>query len=138
MTAVTFTWNDEHLHWQGIIDADTGFSIPFAVHVFIFKNRTDMQAAVEHEGISAFSSTFHRVDDAGVGALMMFNLDDIELSLAAHEATHVTLSHHANIETSRVGAKRWLHEHPESVAEMAGNLTVLVYAKLYEHGVGDG
>lgn len=132
-----YTWKDEHLHWQGIIDADPDYSIPFATHVFIFKTRELLRAACEHDQACAHSLTFDEPDNAGIGATMFFNLEDIELSLAGHEATHVALAHHSNIETTRIGAKRWLWDHPESIAEMTGNLTTLVWAKLYEHGVHD-
>lgn len=134
MTAHAYRWPDEHVHWQGVIAAAPDYSVPFAVHVFILKTRLHLRAAVGHEHASAFSITPEEADHAGVGATMLFNLEDIELSLAAHEATHVALSHHSNIETTRIGAKRWLWDHPESVAEMTGNLTALVWAKLYEHG----
>lgn len=122
---------------DGALAAAPDYSVPFAVHVFILKTRDHLRAAAGHEHASAFSITPDEPDHAGVGATMLFNLEDIELSLAAHEATHVALTHHSNIEATRIGAKRWLWDHPESVAEMTGNLTALVWAKLYEHGVRD-
>lgn len=127
-------WKDDDLHWQGVIEAAPEYSVPFAVHVFLFKTRELMQAVFQDNQACAFSKTFNEPDTANVGALMMFNLEDLEMSLAAHESAHVALAHHSNIETSRVGAKRWLRDHPESIAEMIGNLTMLVWTALYEHG----
>ena len=57
----------------------------------------------------------------------MLNLEDLHLSIVAHEATHVALAHAAHIERSRAGAKKWLLDHPEWGAEMVGNLTALVW-----------
>jgi hypothetical protein len=137
MSAAGLTWPDAHVHWQGVIPADPDFGVPFGVHVFIFHTTEQLRAASGHDTAVAHSVTFDHVDDAGVGALLFFTLEELHLSLAAHEATHVALAHHGNEERSRIGAKRWLWDHPESVAEMIGNLTVLVWRHLYENGIGD-
>lgn len=131
------TWPDEHVHWQGVIPAAPEYAIPFATHVFIFKTRAHLREAAGDPGACARSTTYTEADADNVGALLMFTLEDLHLSLAAHEATHVALAHHGNVERSRVGAKRWLAEHPESIAEMTGNLTAFVWAALTEHGGDD-
>lgn len=127
------TWPDEHLTWQGVIDAIPTHSVPFAVHVFLFDTRAHMQAACQVDNAAAHSSSYDEPDTNNIGALMFFNTEDLELSLAAHEATHVALHHASVIETTRVGARRWLNEHPEWVAEMIGNLTILVWSALIEN-----
>jgi hypothetical protein len=126
-------WPDDHVAWRGAIEAIPSHSVPFGIHIFIMKNRDNLRAAIEDENASAWSSTYDHVDNNEIGAIMLFNLEDIELSLAAHEAAHIALNHAAAIERSRTGAKRWLNEHPEWIAEMIGNITVLVWAAIYEH-----
>ncbi len=125
-------WPDEHVAWQGIIEPIPDQSVPFGIHVFLFHTREQLRAACEEKHAAAWSSTFDDTDELGVGALMMFSAEDAELALAAHEAAHVALVHAANTETSRIGARRWLSEHPEWIAEMVGNVTVLVWAAIYQ------
>lgn len=121
----------EHVHWQGIIEAIPEQSVPFAVHVFIFETREQLRELTGSPSASAWSSTFETPDENNIGALMFFNLEDIELSLAAHEATHVALCHAANKHDGETDTRRWLTDHPEWVAEMIGNLTILIWSALY-------
>lgn len=126
-------WPEEHVAWQGIIDAIPTHSVPFATHVFLLHTREQLRSACGDPRACAWSSTYDVPSAGGVGAIMLFTLEDLELSLAAHESTHVALNHAAHEEQSRIGAKRWLLEHPEWIAEMTGNLTTLVWAALYEN-----
>lgn len=128
------TFPNEHVAWQGVIEAIPSHSVPFGVHVFLMHTREQMRSACADPHASAWSSTYDDVDVNDIGAIMLFNVEDLELALAAHEATHVALNHAAAIEATRTGARRWLNEHPEWIAEMVGNLTVLIWAALYEHG----
>ena len=132
------SWPDTHVHWQGIIPAAPEYSVPFAVHVFIFKTREQLRQAVEDPEACAHSRTFTAPDPNDVGALLTFSIEDLHVSLAAHESAHVALAHHGHNEQSRISARRWLNEHPESVAEMTGNLTAFVWAALNKHGSTDG
>lgn len=127
---VTLTWPDEHVCWQGVIEADPDYSVPFGVHLFVFQTRAHLRAACQDGQASAHSMTYPEADGAGIGATIMFSREELHLSLAAHEVTHVALFHAGRSETTRVGAKRWLKDHPESVAEMVGNLTALVWAAI--------
>lgn len=128
-------WPDEHVAWQGVIEAIPSHSVPFAVHVFLLHTREQLRTACQDDNASAWSSTYDEPDANDVGAIMLFSIEDLEMSLAAHESTHVALNHAAHSESTRIGAKRWLIEHPEWIAEMTGNLTTLVWAALYENGV---
>ncbi len=134
----TMQWPAGDVAWQGVIEAIPTHSVPFAVHVFLMHEREQLRRACGDPNASAWSSTYDNVDGADIGAIMLFNLEDLELALAAHESAHVALNHAALVEKTRVGARRWLNEHPEWIAEMIGNLTVLVWAALYEHGVDHG
>jgi hypothetical protein len=134
----TMTWPDEHVAWQGVIEAIPTHSVPFGVHVFLMHEREQLRAACGDPHASAWSSTYDELDANDIGAIMLFSVEDLELALAAHEAAHVALNHAAAIETTRVGARRWLNGHPEWVAEMIGNLTVLVWTAIYEHEADNG
>ena len=37
------TWPDEHVAWQGIVEAAPEMSVPYAVHVFIFRTAKQLQ-----------------------------------------------------------------------------------------------
>lgn len=126
------SWPDADLHWQGILAANPDFAIPFATHVFVFHTRDQLRSACDRPDAVAHSTTFTDPNPANVGALLFFSLEDLALSLVAHEATHVALIHHAQVEETRIGAKRWLHDHPESIAEMVGNLTSIVWARVQQ------
>lgn len=120
-------WPDEHVAWQGVIDAHPNMSVPFAVHVFIFHTLKQLQTACNDRKANGFSRTYPEPDDANRGAIILLAKPHLELSIVAHEATHITLHHHHTLEASRQGAKRWLLEHPESVAEMIGNMTAYIW-----------
>ena len=137
MSAIDLEWPDAHVHWQGLIPADDDLALPFDTHMFIFHTTEQLRAAVENDGAVAHSITWGEPDAANVGALVSFSREELHMSLAAHEATHIALAHHSNIETSRVGARRWLYDHPESVAEMTGNLAALMWSLMIEHGGDD-
>lgn len=119
-------WPDEHVAWQGVVDADEGMSVPFGVHVFVFHTEEQLRAACGDAEASAHSATFDEPDDANIGALVMLSAENLELSLVAHEVAHIALFHHGK-DVGRTVAKRWLAHHPESVAEMIGNLTALIW-----------
>ncbi len=130
MSDDAMSWPDADVHWQGVLDANPDFSIPFATHVFVFHTCDQLRSACGRPDAVAHSTTFVAPDPANVGALLFFSLEDLALSLVAHEATHVALIHHSQIEQTRIGAKRWLHDHPETIAEMVGNLTSIVWARI--------
>ncbi|MCK2034473.1 hypothetical protein [Microbacterium sp. KSW4-4] len=121
------TWPEEHVAWQGIIDAAPEMSVPHAVHVFIFHTAKQLQSAVGQENIGGHSQAWNAPDSRGVAAVIMLNAEELYLSIVAHEASHVALYHHSGLEQTRVGARRWLKDHPESIAEMIGNLTALIW-----------
>lgn len=125
-------WPDEHVAWQGIIAAEPDMSVPFAVHLFIFHTREQLRTACETPNASAHSTTWDEPDANNIGAMIFLSVEDLHLSLVAHEVTHIALIHHAHQERSRVGARRWLAEHPETVAEMVGNLTALAWYSIPE------
>ena len=125
-----FTWPDEHTHWQGVVKAAPEQSVPFAVHVFVFHTREQLREACGDERAAAHSMTYPEPDDTGVGAVIMFSLEELHLSLVAHEVAHVTMFHAGEVEHTRVGAKKWLRDHPEWVAEMTGNLTAIIWGAL--------
>lgn len=121
------TWPDEHVAWQGIVEAAPEMSVPYAVHVFIFRTAKQLQEAVGQRNIGGHSQAWNTPDSRGVGALIMLNVEDLHLSVVAHEATHVALYQHSRTEQTRIGARRWLKDHPETIAEMIGNLTALIW-----------
>lgn len=127
MSTESLHWPDEHVAWQNVIAADPEMSVPFAVHVFIFHTIEQLQAACEDPEANAHSMTHVEVDDAGVGAVVMLAKPELHLSIVAHEAAHIALLHQAHIMNSRIGARRWLHEHPEYIAQMIGNLTAILW-----------
>jgi hypothetical protein len=121
-------WPDEHVAWQGVIAASPDTSVPFAVHVFIFHTIDQLQAASRSPEANGHSRVYDEVDGAGVGAVLMLVKDALEISILAHEATHMALFWHQRQDyVGRVGARRWLLYHPEHVAEMVGNLTALLW-----------
>lgn len=121
------TWPDAHIVLQDVINAAPDYSIPFAVHVFVFDTVAHLRDACGDPEASAHSTTYDEPDDAGIGAVVM--LAEPHLSLVAHEATHIALHHHGN-EAGKGSAKTWLAYHPESVAEMIGNLTALIWYRV--------
>lgn len=123
------TWPDEHVAWQSVIAGWPEMSVPFDTHVFIFHTIEQLQAACGDRQANAHSSTWRTPDSAGVGALVMLTAEHLELAVIAHESTHIALFHHRNIldRGDRTGARRWLDQHPETIAEMVGNLTALIW-----------
>lgn len=120
-------WPDEHVAWQGIIDADPNMSVPFAVHVFIFHTVEQLRAACGNPEANAHSTTWDEPDALNVGATVFLSTEDLHLSLVAHEVAHIALNYHGHNERTRIGARRWLTEHPEQIAEMIGNLTAYIW-----------
>lgn len=118
---------DEHVIDQWVISAMPDMSVPFGIHVFIFDTVEHLQAACEDPQASAHSIAYRNTDADGIGAIVMLAQPHLDVSIVAHEATHIALFHHARTLTGRMGARRWLSEHPESVAEMAGNVTALIW-----------
>lgn len=120
-------WPDEHVAWQGVIHAAPDMSVQFGVHVFVFHTLDQLRAACDDPKASAHSLTYAEPDAANIGAVVFFAKPHLELSLVTHECTHIALFHHSHTARSRIGARRWLAEHPETIAEMVGNLTALVW-----------
>lgn len=109
-----------------VIAPSPEYTVPFPVHVLIFDTQEHLQAACGDPGAGGFSSTLHPPGGTTIGAVIFLSKPNLELSLVAHEATHIALHHHS-YEQGRGGAKRWLHDHPESVAEMVGNMTAFIW-----------
>lgn len=130
MSAEELHWPDEHVTDQWIIDAMPEMAVPFRIHVFVFDTVEHLQTACEDLQANAHSITYRDVDADGIGALVMLARPHLELSIIAHEAAHISLFHHAHTITERVDARRWLTEHPESVAEMTGNIAALIWHTL--------
>lgn len=123
-------WPDEHVAHQFILSAAPEHAVPFGVHVFIFHTIGQLQEACGDFNSNAHSTTYDEPDGNDVGALVMLSKSDLEVALVAHEATHIALFHHARIPKRRTSARRWLAQHPESMAEMVGNLTALIWHNL--------
>lgn len=122
------TWPDEHVAWQAVIAANPDMSVPFAVHVFIFHTLEQLREACGAPHANGHSRVYDEPDSAGIGAVLMLDKPDLELSIVAHEATHMALFWHMQQPyLGRIGARRWLMLHPEHVAEMVGNLTTLIW-----------
>lgn len=124
-----FHWNGEDVAWQGVFDAAPEIDVPFGVHIFIFKTLEAFRAACDEPGAYAWSRTYNEVDNNGIGALILFG-PDVPLSNVAHEATHVSLFWARNTTHPNQRSLRWLDEHPESVAEMVGGLTAMLWHSL--------
>lgn len=122
-------WPDAHIAWQGIIEAWPEMEVPFSTHVFIFHTIDQLREACGDPEANAHSSTYSKADSQNIGALVMLTADQLELAVVAHEAAHIALFHHKNAldRSDRTGARRWLNEHPESIAEMIGNLTAMIW-----------
>lgn len=123
-------WPDDAVAHQFILSAAPEVAVPFSVHVFIFHTIEQLRQACGDFNSNAHSFTYDEPDANDVGAVVMLAKTDLEVALVAHEATHVALFRHAHTTTGRIGARRWLHEHPESMAEMVGNLTALIWHNL--------
>lgn len=122
-----FRWPDEHVAWHGFIEADEEYGIPFRTEVFVFHENEHLEAAVQRKDVNGFSSLYHEVDDAGVGALLLLEKEWLTLSVIAHEVYHLVLTYFGHMEESRIGARRWLVDHPEQIAIMGGNYTQQVW-----------
>lgn len=126
-------WPDEHVAWQSLIDAAPDMSVPFAVHVFIFHELEQLREAAGDPNASGFSTTYRDLDASGTGAILLLVKTDLELSIVAHEAAHMALFWHMRQpDVGRVGARRWLSQHPEHLAEMIGNMTALLWYAIPE------
>ena len=123
------TWPDTHVVLQDVISPAPEYSIPFAVHVFVFDTIEHLREACATSDAHAHSMTYDEPDDANIGAIVMLVASDLHLSLVAHEATHIALNHHTK-HAGNETAEDWLADHPESVAEMIGNLTALIWYRV--------
>lgn len=121
-----FPVQKEHVVWTCVIDPSPEFTVPFPVYVWIFDTQEHLQEACSNPKAGAFSSTLHPRGGKSIGAVIFLSKEGLELSLVAHEATHIALHHHG-YEHGRGGAKRWMENHPESVAEMVGNMTAFIW-----------
>jgi hypothetical protein len=99
--------------------------MPFPVEVIILRTPEALAAVTNTPDVNGRSWYYNDPE----GATLMLVADDPWLSIVAHEVAHIALLHHAYHAPPRVTARRWLHEHPEHIAELIGNLTsVLWYA----------
>lgn len=120
----------EHVVWQGIVEAAPEYAVPFGVHVFVLDTVEHLRSASEDPLAHAHSMTWEEPDSRNVGAIVLLSTADLAMSIVAHEATHIALYHHGREVQGRIGARRWLKDHPETVAEMVGNLTALIWYSL--------
>src|SRR5690554_2363389 len=77
-------WPNEHIAWQGIIEADPDMAVPFGVHVFIFNTIEQLQSACGDPKACGHSTVWNQPDGANVGALIMLVKSHLALSLIAH------------------------------------------------------
>lgn len=126
---IELTIPDEHIVHHVVIEADESMSVPFCTRVFVLRDREMLRAATSNERACAHSITFEEIDGAGIGAIVLLNLDDLHLSLVAHEIMHVALSRAAYDEPADI-TREWLLDHPESIAELVGNLSALIWYSL--------
>lgn len=126
---------DEHVAWQEIIAADPEYGLPFAVHVVIFHTRDQLAAACKSPEAGGHSVTYREPDESGVGAAVFLNKEMLELSIVAHEAAHVALFWERNHnDPGRIGARRWLEEHPETLVDSIGNITAFIWFRIPDAG----
>lgn len=123
------TWPDAHIVHHETIPSDEAYSVPFAVEIFVFDTIEHLRQACKDPQASAHSTTYEEPDHAKVGAIIMLAEPEMHMSLVAHEVSHVALHHHGST-VGKASAKRWLADHPESIAEMIGNLTALIWYRL--------
>ena len=122
---------DEYVAALFLIEKQPHYEIPYNIQVMVLRDRYSLEEVMGKTNIAAHSFTYRYPDSQGVGALILFSRGNIELSVAAHEATHVALFYHANqIKRVKARALRWLRDHPESLADMTGNLTALIWEDL--------
>lgn len=122
-------WSDADLAWQGVFDAEPRWSIAHGVHVFVFKDVERLQAACENPEAGAHSITYRETDAAGVGAVILL-AEPVTLSSIVHEVTHVALFWARRTTRRKQRALGWLNQHPESVPEIVGNLSAVLWHSL--------
>ena len=115
-----------HVAWQSEFDSAPDAAIPFRVQVVIFHTVEQLREATGREGAYGVSMTWAEASADEVGACILLAKPHLELSILAHEVAHAALFAHGH-RVGRGGAKRWLSEHPESVVDMIGNLTAVVW-----------
>lgn len=112
----------------------------YGVEVMVFKTNEQLNHARHLTGVSiksakaaAGSFLYNEPDDEGTIAIMMLSLEDLELSLVSHEATHIAL-HVYGIRHLRRKPKSMAHahivNHTEELPEAIGNMTAYVWWNL--------
>jgi hypothetical protein len=123
---VMFHWPAADVAWHGEFDSERRYSIEHGVRVFVFNDRDALQRAVEREDINGFSTTYGEEDADGMQATIML-AQPVELSTVVHEVTHVGLLWHRPKVRRKQRAHGWLDRHPESIAELIGNLSTVIW-----------
>lgn len=136
MSSVDFQWPDSAVKRQLRIDAWPDLSVPFRVQVFLFRTTDELRAACGDPLAAAHSISYRKVDREGVGAVIMLTAEELELSLVAHEVTHIALYWWGHRVPKKRTARRVLRKHSERVPEMIGNLTALIWYSLAHEEAG--
>lgn len=119
-------WPDADIAWHGAFDSERDYSIEHGVRVFVFTDLDALQRAVERDNVNAFSTTYGEEDADGMQATIML-AQPVELSTVVHEVTHVGLLWHRPKARRKQRAHGWLDRHPESIAELIGNLSTIIW-----------
>jgi hypothetical protein len=122
-------WPSDAVLWEGIIDEDLAMSVDHKVHVFIFRDLETLQAAAGDPNAGAHSISFREADDLNVRAAVLLAAP-IQLSQLAHEAAHIGLYWSKATARPKQRAWSWIEAHPESLAELIGNLTAFLWYSL--------
>lgn len=118
----------EDVLWSIYTNADPDMSMPFSIEIIMLRDVEALQRVVDKDS-NARSWTYDGLNENGVGATIIMSADFAWLSVIAHEVAHIALLYYAHTwpSQSRLGAKRWLADHPEHVAEMIGNYTSVIW-----------
>ena len=117
-----------------IMSKNVEMSIPFPVMVIFTHTEQDLIDVIGRDNIGAHSYTPDKIDENGMGGYIFMSLERAYLSVLAHEVAHIALFHHGD-KAGRKPANRYLWNHPESLAEMIGNMTALYWYRLTEEGI---
>lgn len=125
----TIDWPGSDVAWESLFDEDPSLSVPHKVHVFVFNDRDALVRACGDPDAGAHSWSYGDADADNTRAVMLL-ARPVLLSAIAHEATHIALFWARDTTRRKQRAYGWLEGHPESVPELVGNLTAIVWHSL--------
>lgn len=103
------------------------------LYVYVLHTCDQIREVSKDERAHAHVSMWNTPDDAGFTGVLLLNNEDPELSIVAHEATHLILFLHGR-KIQESNPQRKAHtafiDHDESVAESIGNLTAMIWWNL--------